>query len=65
MRMHTKDLRPKTVEVWPWDTFHIPVMTNSTRPCEGLKPPEALSHLHRVSTVTLSVTGLHISHPLG
>lgn len=32
------------MEVWPWDTFPIPAMTNSTRPCEGLKPSEALSH---------------------
>lgn len=46
MRVYTQGCETQDSEVWPWDTFRIPIMTSSTRPCEGLKPSKALSHLH-------------------
>lgn len=49
MRVYTQGCETQDSGVWPLDTFRIPVMTNSTRPCEGLKPSEALSHLHTAS----------------
>lgn len=49
MRVYTQGCETQDSGGLALNTFYTPVMTNSSRPCEGLKPSQTLGHPHNPS----------------